>query len=339
MTPMTPTTSTAEFPIPDLDGFRELRIWASSFEDVQRARISCTNRMERGGVPSELFAVQLLALNTAEHQIKLAMIRSYRRVVPEPIQTWAKTEFGIGKTSPHMLARLLGALGHPRIATPYHWEGEGEDRKLIPDMPFERSLRQLWAYCGHGDSSRRKRKGMSAEEAFALGSPRSKMLVYLMAEATIKTYLPSAVYEDWLAGELSDEGRQYVEAVYAKCRVVPNRTPEAQCPSAHPTTFPDRSVIAPETITLAAGQVLSPGPSRMLPDAKLSAVGREPFDGQSIGEPKATCTTAGRHFRHIYDTARIHYAAHPDWTDGHKHNAALRKVGKEILRDLWEIIR
>src|SRR5690606_6954143 len=51
--------------------------------------------------------------------------------------------------------------------------------------PYERSLRQLWTYCGHGAPVKR-RKGMSQDEALGLGSPRCKMLVHLLAEATIK---------------------------------------------------------------------------------------------------------------------------------------------------------
>lgn len=41
-------------------------------------------------------------------------------------------------------------------------------------------------------------------------------------------------------------------------------------------------------------------------------------------------------YRAVYDARRAHTAdTHPEWTDGHSHNDALRVVAKEILKDLW----
>lgn len=169
--------------LPDLDGFTTLRIWAESFDDAQRARISCANRMLRGGVPPEMFAPQLEALLRAEHEIGKAMRKSYKLAAPASVVAWQKGSLGIGD---HLLARLLGTVGHPVIATPYHWEGEGDKRTLVADLPFERTVSQLWAYCGVGDPTRKRRKGMSADDAMALGSPRAKMLVRLIAEGSMK---------------------------------------------------------------------------------------------------------------------------------------------------------
>lgn len=270
---------------PDLLGFHELRFWAESFEDAQRARISCANRMERGGVPPDLFVAQLDALNAAEHQIKLGLVRSYRRVVPTDIQAWAKSQFGIGKTSPHMLARLLGSLGHPRVATPYHWEGDGKARVLIPDPPFERTVRQLWSYCGHGDPERKKRKGMTADEAFTLGSPRCKMLVHLLAVATMK------------------------------CRVEPEALSGAKDDPADPTSVAE--------------------PNGGSADAPRRDAAPPCSADQPIGESSAALPAADRRYRAVYDQARAAYMEREDWSDGHRHNAALRLVGKRILVDLW----
>lgn len=41
-------------------------------------------------------------------------------------------------------------------------------------------------------------------------------------------------------------------------------------------------------------------------------------------------------FRKVYDDARVYYAANrPDWTPGHQHNAAMRKMEKVFLACLW----
>lgn len=45
-------------------------------------------------------------------------------------------------------------------------------------------------------------------------------------------------------------------------------------------------------------------------------------------------------YRVVYDQRRAHTAiTHPEWTDGHSHNDALRVASKEILKDLWRAAR
>ncbi|MCA1571953.1 MAG: hypothetical protein LC798_16905 [Chloroflexi bacterium] len=168
---------------------------AESFEDAQHARMAIQHRtspktMKDGtvvppSVPPEFVADALAAMEQAEKKLALAMRRAFRKAMPE-VAAWAKDTPGIGVSSDHLIARLIGTIGHPVIAQPYHWEGEGPDRTLVADEPFVRHVAQLWAYCGHGDPGRKRRKGMSAEEGAALGNPRAKMLVHLLAESCIK---------------------------------------------------------------------------------------------------------------------------------------------------------
>src|SRR5205085_7998418 len=108
--------------------------------------------------------------------------RSFRATAPR-LYKWSKDTPGVGE---HLLARLLGAVGHPCVATPHHWEGEGSERVLVADEPFVRNVAKLWAYCGHGDPTRRRKTGMSAEDAASLGNPKAKMLAHLMAETAMK---------------------------------------------------------------------------------------------------------------------------------------------------------
>lgn len=45
-------------------------------------------------------------------------------------------------------------------------------------------------------------------------------------------------------------------------------------------------------------------------------------------------------FRITYDTRKMHTGtSHPEWTDGHRHNDALRVTAKDILRCLWREAR
>lgn len=160
-----------------------LRILAEQFHDAQKARIAADNRVGSGEVDSVDYEPMIGAMRNAEDTWAKALRVEYRRVVPDPIRQWQQDRLGIGE---HLLARLLGAVGHPVHTVPHWWEGEGEDRQLMEGEPFDRTAAQLRQYCGHGDPNRRRRKGMSAEEAAACGKPVAKMLVRLLAESCIK---------------------------------------------------------------------------------------------------------------------------------------------------------
>jgi hypothetical protein len=253
------------------DDYITLRRYGEVFSDIQRLRIATENRLRSLGATEAEESAVVGELRGAEESAAKAVLSEYRQVANTGIRAWQKSSIGIGE---HMLARLLGVIGHPRIATPHHWEGQGQSdsneapptsdadtltyqdsftrievssasalskpngvrqpvRTLVADPAHLRNVAKLWAYCGHGDPARRRTKGMTQEEALALGSPRAKMIVHLMAELCIR---------------------------------------------------------------------------------------------QRHGD-----------YRKVYDAARAVYATRPDdeWSDLRRHNAALRKTGKEILKDLW----
>lgn len=167
---------------PSLD-FTALRVLAEMFYDVQKARIACANRASRAELDGTAYTPLLDVLENAEHQFALTLCRTFRKTAPPSIVAWQKGSRGIGE---HLLARLLGHIGHPVYSTAHHWGGTGENRTLIDDGPIERRVSDLWSYCGHGDPERRKRRGQSPEDAAATGSPIAKMLVHLIAEGCMK---------------------------------------------------------------------------------------------------------------------------------------------------------
>lgn len=223
--------------------YAELRVWAEMFHDAQQARISAVNRSERGGVHPDLYANHVTKLMTTERECGLELVRCFRRTVPPNVRDWQKGSPGVGE---HLLARLLGHLGHPIKAQPYHWD----KGVLFEDEPFDRMVSQLWQYSGVGDPERKRKRGMSQEEAFACGVPLIKSLLFLIAQGVVKAN--KGYYR-----EVYDKARdKYRDRVHAK--------PCVRC-----------------------------GPS-----------------GKPAEEGSA-------------------------WNLGHQHAAALRKVSKEVLRDLW----
>jgi hypothetical protein len=176
----------------DLQGWAELRLCADLFARTQAERIAVGNMLLH--TDPDLFGDHKARLEAAEHAALLMLRRCYRRVVPKELQEWQKANKGLGEDS---VARILGHLGDPYVAYPYRWTATPgpahvcgrvcrADRHLEAGEPYIRMVSQLWQYCGHGDASLKKVKGMSAEDAFRLGNPQLKMLVHLQAEWCIR---------------------------------------------------------------------------------------------------------------------------------------------------------
>jgi hypothetical protein len=160
------------------------------YEDKMHSRVADANRLglTADGKPSkEVRTVDPLPYLPAleltkdlEHEMKLTLARVYRRVVDPEILAWQRSTTGLGEDR---LAHLLGVIGHP-VHTIGHHHDDGPDGKrvLVDDGAFDRMVSQLWSYCGMGDPARKRRKGMSQDEATALGNPRAKSIVHEMAK-------------------------------------------------------------------------------------------------------------------------------------------------------------
>ena len=301
----------------DRQAWMVLRTLAEALDDAQQARIAIANKLRRHPVLDLLIE----GPKDAEDGLAKALKLHYRKVVPKPIRDWQKESGGVGE---HLAARLLGQIGHPIIATPSHWEGTGSKRVLVADPAFDRSLRQLWQYAGHGDPERSRRvKGATAEQVAAAGQPKAKMLVHLIAECAIK-----------------QPGRRW--------------TPERGGHWATDTGG-DVQVVAESQM---GGGVTS---DNHLDDAQLII---ESHAEHGVVEPSPHAQPAHESqrqggvwkYRAVYEAARSRYTDRThastcvrcgpsgkpategsDWSLSHQHAAALRLVGKEILRDLWVV--
>ncbi len=142
------------------------------------------------------------SLRQAEHQAGLNLNRLLRQ---HPLGPWVKAQKGIGEKQ---AARLLAVVGDPYVN-----EQTGEIR----------TVSQLWAYCGHGDPSRRKFKGMTQADLFRLGNPVAKSRVWLIACAVLKSQGPLvSTYYDRKA---ATEGRAHA-APCVRCGPSGNPAPE-----------------------------------------------------------------------------------------------------------------
>ena len=148
-----------------------LRAAAESLTDAIGMRVSMENRVLRGGAAADSEAAQRLTgiARASENDCRALLFSLYTEAVPGPVREWAA---GIpGLATGEVFPRLIGLIGNPLTATPYKWEIPAKGaRYLIADgEPYDRSVRQLWAWCGCGDPARRIEAGMSQEQLLACG--------------------------------------------------------------------------------------------------------------------------------------------------------------------------
>jgi hypothetical protein len=238
------------------NGYKSLKAPSELFWDCQEFRKAMENKARSGEVDPELVATAAGHYRAVEKLASKVMVTELRRTAPAPVLAWIRESPGIGE---HLAAKLLGAIGDPYIARPMHWEerpgakgGKDDPKRVLAEgEPYIRNVAKLWAICGVGDPARKRRTGMTAAEAAALGNWKAKTTLRLLAESCVKQ--PGSRYEQ----------------VYREARErYSGRVHTAKCVQCKGSTEP--------------------------------------------GQP---------------------------WKDGHKNAAALRKVAKEILRDLWEAAR
>jgi hypothetical protein len=154
------------------DPYALLLLYGDLLDDVEATRIANENRLRsllsgeewgKGANPDsiEVRVIQdaIAGLQVIEHGLALQLKRILRTT---PLAQWQKATVGIGE---RQLARLLAVIGDPATRP---------------------NVAKLWAFCGHGDPTRRRSRGMTQEEARALGNPKAKSRTFLLAESCMK---------------------------------------------------------------------------------------------------------------------------------------------------------
>lgn len=306
-------------------------MWAEAFADAQNARIAFENkfgqsvdgkeRRNAATVDPDAFGPVLELYKESEERLRGEMVACYRVTVPAAVRRWQEETAGIGEST---LARLLGAIGDPRMAYPRHWEGSGSakdgepqplgemldaadllsldrgttaarigvGRHLVDDEPHPRSIGQLWQYCGHGAPKNRDVKG-NAAALMANGRPDAKKLVWMMASAQVKTNAKGG------------SGYRHVyDAVKAKYSEKVHSVP---CTGGYSGSL----YVKCKTHLLTPDDVVAQFQNELEDDAAMA----EFLDSK---KPRKGYAEAGDPYQ-----------------PSHIHAIALRLTGKEILRDLW----
>src|SRR5580698_1903579 len=122
----------------------------ANLADQIRARIAAENRALRGGVAIDALqrATLVASARQGEDNARAVLADQYAAHVPDVIREWAAAIPGL--RTGEVFPRLIASIGNPRIAQAYRWETPaGGKRVLVEDGgPYERTLRQLWQWCG-----------------------------------------------------------------------------------------------------------------------------------------------------------------------------------------------
>lgn len=136
----------------------QLRVAVEGLLAAKQMRVGAVNRAERGGIADAVQQERIIGpARELEKSYGRQLIETYRATVPAMVQDWAA---GIpGLASGELFPSIIGLIGNPRVAQPYHWEtdkpGSKNARDLVAGEPYDRTLPQFLAWCGIGDPYRR----------------------------------------------------------------------------------------------------------------------------------------------------------------------------------------
>lgn len=174
--------------------FWQLRTAARNYYDAHRFTTRLSNRIKalaRQDPPKAhpLLEAQLKSAQDARTMLGRDLKKIYKQLMSEKCPALLKYQqetVGIGDT---YMAQLVGVVGDFKMYTEAWWEEDPTgDEKRVLVMGDEKSVgvREIWAYCGHGDATRKRKRGESQETQFKAGSPYAKTIVHMMAEFALR---------------------------------------------------------------------------------------------------------------------------------------------------------
>jgi hypothetical protein len=166
----------------------QLRTGGRNYYDMFRLATKISNRMKaliRDGYDVYQLLPQLeLAKGGMKHTAS-ELVKLYKELAPEAIQKFQKETPGLGEL---WVAMLVGVIGDFKTYVEAHWEEDPtgqEKRVLVTGETRTAGVREIWAYCGHGEIHKRQ-KGMTQEDALACGNPLAKMVIHIIAQTALR---------------------------------------------------------------------------------------------------------------------------------------------------------
>jgi hypothetical protein len=168
----------------------QLRTAARNYQDSHHHVTRLSNRLSalaREGLTDPALQVQLQVAKTAREESSKILRGIYDSTAPSALIKFQQETAGIGDV---LMAQLIGEVGDFRTYTAAWWAPDpaGKEKRVLETADEETSVgvREIWAFCGHGDATRRRGKGGTQEEMLAAGSPAAKTVAHMMADFAVR---------------------------------------------------------------------------------------------------------------------------------------------------------
>lgn len=310
-----------------------LQIAADILDDLERVRIANENRVrimtrtetdkdggERGWGLSEdhpEVAPLLVIVTNLRELEKQAVANLEKRMKAHPLGPWIKGVRGVGLKQG---ARLLASIGDP------YWRPDVVYVNPDPDKKYEDLDRsQIFDIYRIPQALRRLTVDQGDGTFLVPAGPRTVQALWAFSG------LHTVPVDAEIVGQPDRNGR----IVIADDRVSARRRKGHRANWS--TTAKTRAYLISESCIkqLSAecreGHVLADGTTT----AQLESWSSMEEGGQI---PAIACSCSP--FRIVYDRRKTRTkVTRPEWTDGHRHNDALRKVSQELLKELWKAAR
>jgi hypothetical protein len=194
----------------------QLRAASQNYYDAHRNATRLSNRIKalaRQGLSEPMLDEQYDIAEDARQRIGKQLTQLYQQLAPPAIVKFQQDTTGLGEV---YIAQLIGRIGDfityteawweetgsqggndsPRASDDSHSEGDSheasdnnhhsEKRVLFIGAELPCGVRDIWSYCGHGDASRKRVRGMSQDEAFAAGNVTAKSIIHMIADFAVR---------------------------------------------------------------------------------------------------------------------------------------------------------
>lgn len=184
----------------------QLKAAAANYQDAHHNTTRISNRLkalEERGLYDPALDSQLQTAAVSRDESAKILRKLYKAVAPPAIVKFQIESVGLGDL---LMAQLVGVVGDFKLYTEAWWETTAEavetgatvlahnhddetgpeKRVLVIGETKTCGVREIWSYCGHGDVTRKRKRGADQATQFAAGSPLAKTLVHEMADFALR---------------------------------------------------------------------------------------------------------------------------------------------------------
>jgi hypothetical protein len=167
----------------------QLRAAARNYQDSHHQVTRIGNRLKalaKDGLTDPALHSQLEMASAGRMESGRTLAKIYQATAPAALVKFQRETPGIGEV---LMAQLIGEIGDLRTYTEAWWAPDPtgkEKRVLETGGEVTVGVREIWAFCGHGDPTCKRVKGGTQDDMLAAGSPAAKTIIHMMADFAVR---------------------------------------------------------------------------------------------------------------------------------------------------------